>query len=225
MKRIIISISVTYFCVSAAFPLLAATAVIDSPRGGFTTKNIQQIKGHVTGFTGSRATLVINGIPQTIPLNDGQFALNSVVAPGVNMIEFIAGEARDRVSFFAKVPGRDVKVVLTWDTPTDVDLWVIDPDGEKCYYGNRATKNGGNLDVDITSGFGPETFTMARSKPGTYSVQVQYYSSYGLPVTRVNVYTIINEGTPKEERRSFQFVMTAPEQVYHICDFQIDAEE
>ena len=66
---------------------------------------------------------------------------------------------------------------------------------------------------------------MAKALPGGYSVEVQYYSSYGAPVTRVNVYLVIYEGTPKEERRQFEFVMTKPEQVYHITDFQIEAED
>ena len=203
----------------------AATAVIESPRGGFTTQWIQQIKGSVTGANADRATLVINGIPQTVPLTNGRFSINAVVSPGLNLIELSAAGASDRVSFFAKVPGRDIKAVLTWDTATDVDLWIIDPTGEKCYYGQRSTKAGGNLDVDVTTGYGPETFSMAKALPGGYSVQVQYYSSYGVPVTRVNVYLVIYEGTPKEERKQFEFVMTKPEQVYHITDFQIETED
>ena len=224
MRCIIITL-VLAGMLSAAVSADAATATIISPRGGFTTKRVQEIKGKVDGFKGNRATLIINGIPQTIPLANGEFPISAVVSPGNNLIELIAGEARDRASFFAKVPGRDVKVVLTWDTPTDVDLWVIDPTGEKCYYGNRSLKSGGNLDVDVTTGFGPETFTMAKALPGTYSVQTQYYSSGNSPVTRVNVYLILYEGTPKEQRKQFQFVMTAPSQVYHISDFSIDPDE
>jgi uncharacterized protein YfaP (DUF2135 family) len=219
------TIAVILLSLAGAFPLFAATVVIDSPRGGYTTKWVQEIKGTVRGFSGNRATLVINGIPQSVILNNGTFSINAVVAPGVNLIEVTAGDARDKVSFFAKVPSRDIKVVLTWDTPTDVDLWVIDPTGEKCFYGNRSIKSGGNLDVDITAGYGPETFTMAKALPGNYSVQTQYYSSNGQAATRVNVYVLLYEGTPKEERKQFQFVMTKGEQVYHICDFQIDRDE
>jgi len=210
---------------SGSIPLFAATVVIDSPRGGYTTKWVQEIKGTVKGFVGNRATLVMNGLPQGLILSNGTFSVNAVVAPGVNLIEVIAGDARDKVSFFAKVPSRDVKVVLTWDTPTDVDLWVIDPTGEKCYYGNRSIKSGGNLDVDITAGYGPETFTMAKALPGNYSVETQYYSSNGQAATRVWIYVILYEGTPKEERKQFQFVLTKGEQVYHITDFQIDRDE
>ena len=204
--------------------LNSAQIIIESPRGGFTTKRIQEIKGRIPGYTRSQATLVLNGIPQTIPVNNGNFAINAVVAPGLNVVEVQADSKRDKVSFYAKVPKRDVKVVLTWDTSTDVDLWVIDPKGEKCFYAHSSTSSGGNLDVDITSGFGPETFTMARALPGSYSVQVQYYSSYGKPITRVKVYVVTYEGTPREQKKNFQFVMTRGQQVYHITDFQIEGE-
>lgn len=203
----------------------AAQITIISPRGGFTTNRIQEIKGTITGFSGNRARMIINGIPQTIPLQNGSFQLNAVVAPGNNVVEITAGGASQRVSFYARVPKRDMKVVLTWDTRTDVDLWVIDPKGEKCYYSHPSTKSGGNLDVDITTGFGPETFTMSRAMPGNYSIQVQYYSAYNIPVTRVNLYIIVYEGTPREYRRHYTFVMTRPEQVYHITDFNLEEEQ
>ena len=34
----------------------------------------------------------------------------------------------------------DLRVVLAWDSDnSDMDLWVTDPNGERCYYGNRST--------------------------------------------------------------------------------------
>lgn len=202
--------------------LSAAEVVIESPHGGTTTERIQKVEGVIRNYDNDRAWLVINGIPQTIPLQNGRFSLNTVVAPGLNTIEVQADNATDRVSFYAQVPRRDIKVVLIWDTPTDVDLWVIDPSGEKCYYAHKSTSNGGNLDVDIISGYGPETFTMTKAMPGNYAVQVQYYSSKEKPVTRVQVYLVLYEGTAREERRRFEFIMTREHQVYHLADFTID---
>lgn len=221
MKTTVIAI-----LIAAAFvlPAAAATVVIETPRGGFTTKRIQMLKGRVDGAVLDRATVVINGIPQTIRLRNNVFEMNTVVAPGTNLIEVKAAGASDRVSFYANVPRRDIKVVLTWDTETDVDLWLIDPKGEKCFYGHRSTSSGGNLDNDVTDGYGPETFTMARALPGTYAVQVQYYSENNAPVTRVNVHVVLYEGMPREQRKSFTFVMTRGQEVYHIADFTIDPE-
>lgn len=202
--------------------LYAVSIQIESPAGGFTTEAVQTIRGTINGFTGKQATLIINGIPQGMPVNNGRFSLNTVAAPGNNLIEVQAGGVKKSVSFFAKVPPKDIKVVLTWDTATDVDLWVIDPKGEKCYYGNAATSSGGNLDIDIVAGYGPETFTMANAIPGEYSVQAQYYASRGAPISRVTVYVILNEGTPQEQRRDYQFPMTKGYQVYHITNFVIE---
>lgn len=228
MKSLKHGFGLSLFVLLAAFfghtgSLHSVEITLDKPWGGFTTSPVQRISGVIRDYNKSRATLVVNGIPQGLVLQGGRFSVDIVVAPGNNVIEIEAGSVKKSVSFFAKVPPKDVKIVLVWDTATDVDLWVIDPDGEKCYYGHRSTSAGGNLDVDITSGYGPETFTMASALPGEYSVQVQYYSSRGAPVTRVNVYVITYEGTPKEQRQHFQFTMTKAHQVYHIANFQIEA--
>ena len=38
----------------------------------------------------------------------------------------------------------DLRVTISWNTDaTDVDLWVIEPDGTKCFYGHNRTASGG----------------------------------------------------------------------------------
>lgn len=72
----------------------------------------------------------------------------------------------------------DIRVVLNWDADNcDMDLWVIDPDGEKCYYDNAQTRIGGQISRDFTGGYGPETFSARRAKPGKYSVKINYYGN------------------------------------------------
>lgn len=208
--------------IASAGGIGAVSVKIESPKAGFTTERVQKIEGTVTDFDGNRATLVINGIPQTIPVYSGRFSLEAIVAPGSNLIEVKIGNIGDRVSFFARVPPRDVKIVLTWDTPTDVDLWVIDPKGEKCFYSHKTTASGGNLDMDITAGYGPETFTMEQALPGSYSVQVQYYSAGEAPVTRVRVFVILYEGTAEEKRLQYYFTMTREHTVYDIAHFEME---
>src|SRR5882672_418528 len=54
----------------------------------------------------------------------------------------------------------DVHVYLTWDTDrTDVDLWVTTPGGERVFYGHRVGKGSETLYDDVTTGYGPESFT------------------------------------------------------------------
>jgi hypothetical protein len=70
----------------------------------------------------------------------------------------------------------DARVVLTWDADaTDIDLWVTDPNGEKAYYSNPLTYQGGRMSRDFTGGYGPEEFSLKHAKPGRYVVQVQFY--------------------------------------------------
>ncbi len=70
----------------------------------------------------------------------------------------------------------DVRVVLNWNmNDSDMDLWVTDPRGEKCYYSNKTTKIGGRISDDFTSGYGPEQFILHHAKKGKYKVQLHYY--------------------------------------------------
>ncbi len=49
----------------------------------------------------------------------------------------------------------DVRVVLTWDADnTDMDLWLTDPSGEKCFYQHNKTRIGGIISRDFTRGYG-----------------------------------------------------------------------
>ncbi|MYM94161.1 VIT domain-containing protein [Duganella vulcania] len=71
-----------------------------------------------------------------------------------------------------------LRAVLTWDADnTDIDLWVTDPNGEKCYYGNRYTYQGGRMSRDFTGGYGPEEFSLRVAKPGKYRVEVNSFGS------------------------------------------------
>ncbi len=70
----------------------------------------------------------------------------------------------------------DLRVALSWDADnTDIDLWVTDPNGEKAYYGNRISYQGGRMSQDYTGGYGPETFSLKQAKPGKYKVEANFY--------------------------------------------------
>ena len=72
----------------------------------------------------------------------------------------------------------DIRVVLNWDADnTDMDLWITDPNNEKCVYSNPDTYLGGHLSRDFTGGYGPEEFILKKAKAGKYSVQVDYYGN------------------------------------------------
>ena len=72
-----------------------------------------------------------------------------------------------------------IRVVLTWNTDDcDIDLWVTDPDGEKCFYGNKLTQNGGRISRDFTQGYGPEEFCIKQAVKGKYKIEANYYGTH-----------------------------------------------
>ncbi|HVR83393.1 MAG TPA: hypothetical protein VMU54_03720, partial [Planctomycetota bacterium] len=98
----------------------------------------------------------------------------------------------------------DIKVVMTWDTKSDVDLDVLEPDGTKINHNNRASKVGGVYLRDNTTGYGPETYTLEQAGSGTWRVGAHLHS--GVKST-VKFVTVLFEGTPKEERREESVVL------------------
>ena len=70
----------------------------------------------------------------------------------------------------------DVRVVLNWNkNNTDIDLWVTDPNDERCYFSHKQTAIGGRMSNDFTRGYGPEQFLLKKAIKGKYQVQVKYY--------------------------------------------------
>ena len=72
----------------------------------------------------------------------------------------------------------DIRVVMTWDADnSDMDLWVTDPLGEKCYFGHNATVQGGRMTRDATQGYGPEEFSLRKALPGKYKIEANFYGN------------------------------------------------
>jgi uncharacterized protein YfaP (DUF2135 family) len=64
----------------------------------------------------------------------------------------------------------DLKIIITWDAASDVDLDVIEPGGEHVDHGHPHSKAGGHYYVDNTKGYGPEAYTLPAVAPGTYRI-------------------------------------------------------
>jgi tetratricopeptide (TPR) repeat protein len=100
----------------------------------------------------------------------------------------------------------DLRVVLSWDADnTDIDLWVTDPNGEKAYFANRLSYQGGAVSRDFTGGYGPEEFSLRKAKPGKYLVQAQFYGHRqqvvaGATTLNLRLYTAFGSTEQKEER-------------------------
>ncbi|CAF1521422.1 unnamed protein product, partial [Rotaria sordida] len=68
---------------------------------------------------------------------------------------------------------------MVWDTnDTDVDLHVIEPSGEECYYSHKNTAIGGKISRDFTRGYGPEEYLIRKAVKGTYTVRAKYFVNH-----------------------------------------------
>ena len=168
-----------------------------------------------TDEAGEPATLIVNGVamPQRVEA-DGHFSRPYAFGAGSNSVELrSAGGASRRVQFYESYADKTrprLRVLLSWDSDgTDLDLHVVSPDGQHAYYGDRVVANGGALDVDVTTGYGPEIYSSAAPPSGTWLVYVNYYGSGSndqvLTVAQIAILT--NENTPDEKRQVFNVPM------------------
>ena len=118
----------------------------------------------------------------------------------------------------------DIRVVLTWDTDnSDMDLWVTDPEEERCFYGHRQTYLGGIISQDVTGGYGPEQFMLKKASKGNYKIEVNYYGNRSqkqlLPVSlRITFFT--HYGTPQEKKQETTVRLSNQREVIDVGSFE-----
>ncbi len=118
----------------------------------------------------------------------------------------------------------DLKVYLTWDTDrSDVDLWVRTPAAETVNYQHKVGVGGEALFDDVTTGYGPESFTAKSAQPGEYLVQVNYFGSgrSGMPEARGEVHVVLHEGTAKEKRHVLPYRLFKPGQTVTVAKIEV----
>ena len=130
-------------------------------------------------------------------------------------------------SRLAKNLDLDVRVVMTWDADqTDIDLWVTEPSGEKCFYGHNRTIIGGLLSHDFTDGYGPEEYCLRKLMPGKYLIQANFFGSrqqeLSGPAT-VQATVITNFGRPSEKRQALTLRLKDAKQVVDIGTITLGA--
>lgn len=109
----------------------------------------------------------------------------------------------------ASLAGARVELQLTtlWSTDgIDIDLWVYEPNGEKCFYSHRDTTLGGHLFWDVTDGLGPELYQAPRAAPGQYDTLVHFYGSNAPRLSAPTaMLMVVDRGSPAS--RIFQMRM------------------
>jgi tetratricopeptide (TPR) repeat protein len=118
-------------------------------------------------------------------------------------------------------PRADLRVTISWNTDaTDVDLWVIEPDGTKCFYQHNRTKNGGELSQDQTQGYGPERYQVAKAQQGVYTILVHYYGVNRNLLggeTHVKVNVVRNAGSPQEQVQRHTVILKRQNEQVEVC--------
>jgi len=121
-----------------------------------------------------------------------------------------------------------LRVVLTWDADnTDIDLWVTDPNGERAFYGNRLTYQGGRMSPDFTGGYGPEEFSLREAKPGKYKVEANYYGNRqqivaGATTLQLNLMT--GFGTARQKAQTVTLRLKDRQEVVYVGEFEVAAD-
>jgi uncharacterized protein YfaP (DUF2135 family) len=192
------------------------------------TPESAQIRGRIKSGA-KTATFVVNGNAMPVRLDeDGAFARPYSFGQGSNGVEARADGQRLRAQFYQQPAGQAqarLRIILSWDTDgTDLDMHVVTPGGQHAWYGERVIR-GGALDVDVTTGFGPEIFASPAPEKGLYQIFVNYYgggeeedaSVKRLTIARLTVIT--DEGRAGEKRQEFSVPMRFPGELIQVCQF------
>lgn len=119
----------------------------------------------------------------------------------------------------------DLRIVLSWDADaTDVDLYVVEPQGEVAYYGRNLTRRGGLVSRDVTDGYGPEEHMIRKAPAGRYLIKAHYYGSrqqtiVGPATVAATVFT--RWGQKDEKRRMMTLRLDTPHEMVAVGEVTI----
>lgn len=121
------------------------------------------------------------------------------------MIQEHKGIKTDKLDkkYLTKMPVA-IRIILNWNQmDTDIDLHIIEPTNEECFYGHRDTQMGARFSKDFTQGYGPEQYLLRNAIKGKYIVKTNYYGESALtengPATvMVEIYTTKNGVTERK---------------------------
>lgn len=120
----------------------------------------------------------------------------------------------------------EIRIILNWNQmDTDIDLHIIEPTGEECYYGHRDTQAGARFSKDFTQGYGPEQYLLRNAVKGKYIIKTNYFGESALtengPATvMVEVYT--RKGNGKIERKLQTIQLGKVKENQNLAEITID---
>ena len=188
-----------------------------------TNERFIQVQGVVENPAVHAILLDVNGASQPVSATAGRFVALVPLTHGENVIHasvagaianLIPGSGLIHVN--ARIAPADIWSALTWDGAGDIDLHLVLPDGEECYY-RHPSASGATLDFDNKVSDGPEHIVMEKATPGKYQVRVVYYAQPG-PARGVHwsVDLRLKDG---RERSNFSGVLEKPGEVQNVTAF------
>jgi hypothetical protein len=166
--------------------LLVGVATVDGPAQGYYEISMPE--------PATSATVVLT-IAQALPGNSIAFDI-AAVGGGTQ------GVPSQQAAGVVPVGAGDVQVSVSWDVDSDVDLHMVDPNGNEIYWRAMTAPSGGVLDLDSNADCEldhtrNENITFTDAPPGEYTVRVDYFDA--CRVDRTNyVVTVQLPGQPAQ---------------------------
>lgn len=133
-------------------------------------------------------------LPAGVSVSDVVLGVAPQATAGTIRVRYAVGSAGAIGSYAAqnlrvyRVGNGDVQISVSWTGASDVDLHVIDPSGEKVYFGNLTSESGGTLDLDSNAACSIDNvnnenvvWPVGGAPSGEYRVEVHYWSDCGVP--------------------------------------------
>jgi hypothetical protein len=218
------------------------------PESTYTSRTLTLAGSLINGDSITGGIVELNGVATTLNASDYYPTFSQP-------IEIDSGANYVHISMFGKVTGGkcafvdttfrifgnfralDLWTELRWNTDgTDVDFHLLPPSGTfpgsmwtstDCYYGYKTPSWGGFLDVDNTSGYGPEHITIpAASDTGTYRLFVHYYSDHTSGNTPTSAFVTVSvRGGPNRNFGPYSLVVDSSRagDIYEVCTIRYPA--
>lgn len=173
--------------------------------GESVSSGVVTLGGRITGLPANVRTAEILGegyVQQIDVRSDGTFTAPALLRAGSNTIVIRAGSQLLTQRITLNRPRSALRATLIWDNGnSDIDLYMTNPGGATASY--RSKQAGGmELDVDNTSGYGPENIFVVSPQRGNYRISVNNYAR-GEGVT-ATVYVYVNEVVRDVKRVTFR---------------------
>ncbi len=171
----------------------AGISIVPSSEANYVLVGVQG----ETGYFKVPATITDNSINIYLVISQDLEAEDFVILVALSNDGSTAGEIKEISVNTVTVGTGKLQISLNWDQENDIDLHLVEPDGEEIYYGCSESSNGGKLDLDSNpdcdiDGVNNENIFYddeATIEEGTYTVRVDMYANCS--VTENTKYSVV----------------------------------